>query len=208
MLHRLIFWAGLLVVLLGCSGPRALGAQQETGTSRVELGFDQSVPGEQTFIPIALTPVPGANIGKIVTEIIFSSHLLTFEEARKGSPVIFWAGLLVVLLGCSGPRALGAQSIDAEVSTRVKEDEENSENSILEVTITSKTGEAIPGGTLVFLTFRIALEAPRAHMIKLENRSQAMSTDDPPEPVELTTAGGEIENLDIAAVFACFFYMH
>ena len=187
MLHRLIFWAGLLVVLLGCSGPRALGAQQETGTSRVELGFDQSVPGEQTFIPIALTPVPGANIGKIVTEIIFSSHLLTFEEARKGSPV---------------------KSIDAEVSTRVKEDEENSENSILEVTITSKTGEAIPGGTLVFLTFRIALEAPRAHMIKLENRSQGMSTDDPPEPVELTTAGGEIENLDIAAVFACFFYMH
>ena len=61
---------------------------------------------------------------------------------------------------------------------------------------------------LVFLTFRIALEAPRAQMIKLENRSQAMTIDDPPEPVELTTVGGEIENLDIAAVFACFFYMH
>ena len=188
MFYRSSFWACILLLLLGFSSSHGLAAQQTSGTvTRVELGFDQSVPGEQTFIPIALTPGAEVNIGKIITEVIFSSQLLTFEEARKGSSV---------------------KSIDAEVSTRVKEDEENSENSILEVTITSQTGEAIPAGTLVFLTFRIALEAPRAHMIKLENRSQAMSTDDPPEPVELTTVGGEIENLDIAAVFACFFYMH
>ena len=187
MCHRLIPWVSVLVVLLGFSGPRAFGAQQETGTSRVELGFDQSVPGEQTFIPIALTPVPGARIGKIVTEVVYSSHLLSFEEARKGTPL---------------------KSIDAEMSARVMPDEANSKNSILEVTMTSQSGEAIPAGTLVFLTFRIKLEAPRAQMIKLENRSEAMTTDDPPQPVELTTAGGEIENLDIPAVFACFFYLH
>jgi hypothetical protein len=187
MFYRSIFWASILL-LLGFFSPHGLAAQQAGGAvSRVELGFDQSVPGEQTFIPIALTLGAEVKIGKIITEIVFASNLLFFEEARKGTPL---------------------KSIDAEVSTRVKEDEENSENSILEVTMTSGTGEAIPGGNLVFLTFRIALEAPRAQMIKLENRSQAMTIDDPPEPVELTTAGGEIENLDIAAVFACFFYMH
>jgi len=178
----------LLLLLLGFFSPHGLAAQQTGGTvTRVELGFDQSVPGEQTFIPIALKPGAEAKIGKIITEIVFATNLLSFEEARKGTPL---------------------KSIDAEVSTRIKEDEENSENSILEVIITSPTGEAIPGGNLVFLTFRIALEAPRAQMIQLENRTRAMSTNDPPEPVEVATAGGEIENLDIAAVFACFFYLH
>ena len=188
MVHLLIPLVSALVGMLGFSGPRALGAQQESEpVGRLELGFDQSVPGEQTFIPIAFKPRAEAKVGKIMTEIVFSSKLLSFEEVRKGSPV---------------------KSIDAEVSTRVKTDEKNSENSILEVMITSKTGEAIPAGTLVYLTFRISLATPRAQMIKLENRSEAMTMDDPPERVELKTADGEIENLDISAVFACFFYMH
>ena len=56
MLHKLISRASLLLLLLGFSSPHGLAAQQTSGTvSRVELGFDQSVPGEQTFIPIALT---------------------------------------------------------------------------------------------------------------------------------------------------------
>ena len=98
---RLISWASLLVLLLGFSSPHGLAAQQTSGTvSRVELGFDQSVPGEQTFIPIALKPGAEANIGKIITEIVFSSNLLSFEEARKGTPL---------------------KSIDAEVSTRIKD---------------------------------------------------------------------------------------
>ena len=168
--------------------PSVLAAQQESGAApRLNLGFDQSVPGDQTFIAVMFSTADGVEIGKIITEITYSREILSFKEARRGLPI---------------------NAIDAELSTRVKDDDQNSENSILEIVIASKAGEAIPAGTLVNLTFMISPEAPTLQTIVLENRSEAFTTDDPPERVELTTTDGEIESLDIPALFACFFYMH
>ncbi len=183
-------WVGLaaLLMVLPLSFPTLLAVQQESSrTERLNLGFDQSVPGDVAFIAIMFSTAGEVAIGKIITEITFPRQLLSFEEARRGLPI---------------------NSIDAEMSTRVRNDDPDSENSILEVVIASKAGEAIPAGTLVNLTFTISPEAPTLHTIVLENRSEAFTTGDPPERVELTTTNGEIESLDIPALFACFFYMH
>ena len=183
-------WVGLaaLLMVLPLSFPTLLAVQQESSsTERLNLGFDQSVPGDVAFIAIMFSTAGEIEIGKIITEITFPRQLLSFKEARKGLPI---------------------NTIDAELSAQVRNDDQDSENSILEVVIVSKAGEAIPAGTLVNLIFMISPEAPTLHTIVLENRSEAFTTGDPPERVELATTDGEIESLDIPALFACFFYMH
>lgn len=183
-------WVGLaaLLIVLPLSVPTLLAVQQESGTAhRLNLGFDQSVPGDVAFIAIMFSTSGEVEIGKIITEITFPREILSFKEARGGLPI---------------------KSIDAELSAQVRNDDQDTEKSILEVVIVSKAGEAIPAGTLVNLIFMISPEAPTLHTIVLENRSEAFTTGDPPERVELTTTDGEIESLDIPALFACFFYMH
>ncbi len=177
-----------LLMLLPLSFPTLLAVQNDSSTAhRLNLGFDQSVPGDVAFIAVMFSTSGEVEIGKIITEITFPREILSFKEARGDLPI---------------------KSIDAELSTQVRNDDPESENSILEIVITSNAGEAIPAGTLVNLTFMISPEAPTLHTIVLENRSEAFTTDDPPERVELTTTDGEIESLDIPALFACFFYMH
>ena len=177
-----------LLMVLPLSLPTLLAVQNESSTAhRLNLGFDQSVPGDLAFIAVMFSTSEEVEIGKIITEITFPHQLLSFEEARRGLPI---------------------KSIDAELSTQVRNDDPESEKSILEIVITSTAGEAIPAGTLVNLTFTISPEAPTLHTIVLENRSEALTMGDPPERVELTTTNGEIESLDIPALFACFFYMH
>jgi len=176
----------LMVLPLSFHTVRAI-QQESSAAERLNLGFDQSVPGDVAFIAIMFSTAGEVEIGKIITEITFPRQLLSFKEARRGLPI---------------------NSIDAELSTQVINDDQDSENSILEVVIASKKGEAIPAGTLVNLIFMISPEAPTLHTIVLENRAEAFTTGDPPERVELTTTDGEIESLDIPALFACFFYMH
>ena len=177
-----------LLMVLPLSLPSLLAVQNESSTAhRLNLGFDQSVPGDVAFIAVMFSTSEEVEIGKIITEISFPREILSFKEARGGLPI---------------------KSIDAELSAQVRNDDPESENSILELVITSNAGEAIPAGTLVNLTFMISPEAPTLHTIVLENRSEAFTTGDPPERVELTTTDGEIESLDIPALFACFFYMH
>ena len=177
-----------LLMVLPLSLPTLLAVQNESSTAhRLNLGFDQSVPGDVAFIAVMFSTSEEVEIGKIITEITFPRGILSFKEARGGLPI---------------------KSIDAELSAQVRNDGPDTENSILEVVITSNAGEAIPAGTLVNLIFMISPEAPTLHTIVLENRSEAFTTDDPPERVELTTTNGEIESLDIPALFACFFYMH
>ena len=186
MTHR--FWLTAFLVVLPLSLPAVLAVQQETGTGdRLSLGFDKSDPGNQAFIGIIFSTQGKVQIGRIIAEITFPRQLLFFEEARAGLPI---------------------NSIGAELSTEVRNDDSNSENSILEVVISSTTGTAIPAGILANLTFTLLPEAPTQHVIELKNKAEAFTTDDPPEPVELSTTNGQIESLTTPALFACFFYMH
>jgi len=176
------------VILLGFSSAVLLGAQQEGATvSRLHVGFDKSTPGQLAFIPLILSSAEGVEIGKIIAEISFPTLWLSFEEARKGA---------------------SANSVNAELQTAVRTGDENPENSILEVIVTSEANKAIPSGIVVRFIFQISDLALTGEIIELTNRAEAFTTDDPPQPVDLTAENGEIETLDIPLMFACFFYMH
>ena len=181
-------FVGSILVVLGFFSPLSVAAPQEEGTSsRLSLGFDKSVPGDQAFIPLILTPATGIEVGRIIAEVSFSNQALSFEEARPGQ---------------------SATLVDAQISTQVRTDEQNPENSVLEVAVATEQGEAIPGGVVVYLTFRIAEQAPAGQVIELRNTARVFTTDNPLEPADSTTTNGEIENLEIPVMFACFFYMH
>ena len=185
-MHRFRLAAILMVLLLSFQAVPAV--QHESGTTdRLSLGFDKSDPGNQAFIGIIFSTQGDVEIGRIVAEITFPRQLLSFEEVRAGLPI---------------------KAINAELSAEVRNDDSNSENSVLEVVIASTTGAAISAGILANLTFTLLPEAPTQHIIELKNKAEAFTTDDPPEPVELSTTNGEIESLATPALFACFFYMH
>ena len=186
MMHRFRLVTILMVLLLSFQAVRAVQDESDT-TDRLSLGFDKSDPGNQAFIGIILSTQGDVEIGRIVAEITFPRQFLAFEEARGGLPI---------------------KAINAELSAEVRIDDSNSENSVLEVVIASTTGAAISAGILAYLTFTLLPEAPTQHIIELKNKAEAFTTDDPPEPVELSTTNGEIESLATPALFACFFYMH
>ena len=176
------------LILLGLSSLASLGAQQEgTMVSRWHVGFDKSTPGQQAFIPLILSPAEGVEIGKIITEISFPTEWFSFEEARKGA---------------------SPDLVNAVLQTAVRTGDENPENSILEVIVTSEANKAIPSGIVVRLIFQISDLAPTGEIIELTNKAEAFTRDDQPQPVDLTAQNGEIETLDIPVMFACFFYMH
>ncbi len=189
---RRILLAMTLISLSLVSGTGTTTAQEE-GTPRrravrLDLGFGQSPPGSHVSIPIILTLPRGVQIGSATNEITFPTQLLSFQEARKG---------------------LAAEVVEAEVTTEVKQNDQDPESSILKVTIEGKAGMAIPRGVLVDLVFNISEQAQLGETIVLKNFASAVSPDDPPQPIDPVTGNdGEIVIDETAIVFACFFYMH
>jgi len=189
---RRILLAMTLISLSLVPGTGTATAQEE-GTprrraARLDLGFGQSPPGSHVSIPITLTLPRGVEIGSATNEITFPVQLLSFQEARKG---------------------LAAEVVEAEVTTEVKQDDQDPESSILKVTIEGKAGMAIPRGVLVDLVFNISEQAQLGETIVLKNAASAVSPDDPPQPIDpVTGSDGEIVIDETAIVFACFFYMH
>ncbi len=189
---RRILSATILISLSFVAGTGAAIVQEE-GTPkrravRLDLGFGQSPPGSHVSIPITLTLPRGVEIGGATNEITFPFQLLSFQEARKG---------------------LAAEIVETEVTTEVKQDDQDPESSILKVTIEGKAGMAIPRGVLVDLVFNISKQAQLGETIVLKNSASAVNPDDPPQPIDPVTGNdGEIVIDETAIVFACFFYMH
>ncbi len=189
---RRILLAMTLISLSLVPGTGTATAQEE-GTprrraARLDLGFGQSPPGSHVSIPITLFLPRGVEIGSAINEITFPAQLLSFQEVRKG---------------------LAAEVVEAEVTTEVKQDDQDPESSILKVTIEGKAGMAIPRGVLVDLVFNISEQAQLGEILVLKNVASAVSPDDPPRPVDpVTGSDGEIVIDETAIVFACFFYMH
>ena len=99
--------------------------------------------------------------------------------------------------------------MEVELTTEVKQDDQDSESSILTVTIESKEGVAIPRGVLVNLIFNISEQAPHGETIMLGNTASAVSLDDPFQPIDpVTGSDGEIVIDETPVVLACFFFMH
>lgn len=91
----------------------------------------------------------------------------------------------------------------------VQTDEKTSGYSVLEVTVTSKEGKAIPAGVVAYLAFKVSAEAP-LETIPLKHTARVLTTGDPPKPFgPLEARDGEIEvKVSDNPFYACFFYMH
>ncbi len=183
----------MTLIALGLVSGTGTAAAQEEGTpgrraTRLDLGFVQSPPGSHVSVPLTLTLPRGVEIGRVTNEITFPAQLLSFQEARKG---------------------LAAEMVEAEVTTEVKQDDQDPDSSILEVTIESKTGMAIPRGVLVDLVFNISEQAQLGKTLVLKNAASAVNLEDPPQPIHPVTGdNGEVAIDEIAIAFACFFFMH
>ncbi len=192
-LRLLRFLPAMTLISLSLVGGTGTATAQEEGpsgrrTARLDLGFAQSPPGSHVSIPLTLTLPRGVEVGGATNEITFPAQLLSFQEVRKG---------------------LAAEMVEAEVTTEVKQDDEDPESSVLKVTIVSKAGMAIPRGVLIDLVFNISEQAQLGETLLLKNAASAVSPDDPPQPVDPVAGDdGRILIDEAAIVFACFFFMH
>ena len=187
--------AAMTLLLIGLSSvvTAEAGQNQETvpegPVTSLALGSLPSAPGNQVFVPVMLTASEGARIGTVLSEITFPSTFLSFDGITVGQ---------------------SADRVKAQISAVVAADDQNPESSIIEVSVVSSQGKAIPSGVLAYLAFTIALDAPLNLVLNLENVASARSVDDPENPANpITARNGEIEvKVTDNPFFACLFYMH
>jgi len=191
-MDRAVFFKWIVlagILFLAGPGPTPVLSQEEAGqVTHLDLGFDTEQPGHDVVVPLILDLPQGVEVNTAVSQITFPTQLLTFRGAIAG---------------------LSAQAAGAEVSAVEKEDDQNSQNTIITVTVSTAPGGAIPSGMIADLAFTISENAPIEVTIKLKNVARALTPDDPPRAVEpIMGKEGEIVVSATSPVFACFFYMH
>ena len=170
------------------SSTPAWGQTQAAEATRLDLGFDTEQPGHEVVMPLMLDLPEGVEVRTAISEISFPTDLLSFGGVSAG---------------------LSAQAAGAEVNAVEKPDDQNPENTIVTVTVSTQQEGAIPSGMIADLVFTISEDAPIELTIPLGNVVSALTTDDPPRPVDpITGKEGEIVVSATSPVFACFFYMH
>jgi len=180
--------AAILVVAGVVSSTPTRGQAEAAETARLDLGFDTEQPGHEVVMPLMLDLPEGVKVSTVISEITFPTDLLSFDEFSAG---------------------LSAQAAGAEVSVVEKPDDQDPENTILTVTVSTPQEGAIPSGMVADLVFTISEDAPIEQTILLGNAVSALTTDDPPRPVDpIMGKEGEILVSATSPVFACFFYMH
>ncbi len=190
-MNRVIcFRRTFLATLIILSGPifstHALAQEEGRSITTMNLGFDVQMPGHEVFIPLILDVPDGVEVETAVSEVTFPNQLLSFNEVASG---------------------LSAQAASAEVRAVVEVDEQNPEDSVVTVTVSTPKGRSIPSGVIADLAFTISEDAAVEQTIKLKNVVRALTTDDRPvDPIMGTD--GEIQVTSTPPVFACFFYMH
>ena len=169
------------------------GAAQQPAAkvTSVDVDFAMAPPGSSVQLPILLDAPPGVRVGTTVNEITFPANRVEFEEVRGG---------------------VSADLVEAEVTASVRrdeEDEEHTDNRIVQITVAAKQGTALPNGVLAIVVFKVSEDAPE-EPIALKNVVRALSADVPPQSLEpVAGRDGEIEvTLAPPATYACFFYMH
>jgi hypothetical protein len=164
----------------------ALAQEQGTGVTSMNLGFDVQQPGHEVFIPLVLDVPDGVELDTAISEVTFPNQLLSFNEVASG---------------------LSAQAAGAEVRAVVQIDEQNPQDSIVTVTVSTPQGRPIPSGVIADLAFTISEDAAVEQTIKLKNVVRALNgAEGPVEPVMGTE--GEVQVTENPPIFACFFYMH
>ncbi len=183
---RRILLATLIILAGTIFSTHALAQEEVRKVTTLNLGFDVHQPGHEVFIPLILDVPEGVEVDTAISEVTFPNQLLSFNEVASG---------------------LSAQAASAEVRAVVEVDEQNPEDSIVTVTVSTPEGQFIPSGVIADLAFTISEDAAVEQTIKLKNVVRALTTDDRPvDPIAGTE--GEIQVTATPPIFACFFYMH
>lgn len=184
----------VLLILFGPGSTAAAGEQLEVAVPEevihLALGSPPpAAPGRQVFVPLVLGVTEEFQVGTLVSEIIFPNALLSFEGVTIGE---------------------SADRVGAQPQVSVQADEENPEQSRLEVTIVSSEGKPIPDGLLAYLTFQVSEQAEVGDAMNLDHTARASSLQDPLHTWVLITARSATIEVNIfdTPFFACFFYMH
>ena len=181
-----------LTAIVSLAGPsftaHAAVQEEDRKVTSLDLGFDTNTPGHEVLMALTLDVAEGVEVQTAISEVTFPNGLLSFEEVLSG---------------------LSAQAANAQVSAEVQVDDQNPENSIVTVTVATEEGRFIPSGVIADLAFIISPEAPLEQTINLKNVVRALTTDDPPAPVDpIIGMEGEVQVTEFPPVFVCFFFMH
>ena len=187
---------GVLTVVVFAGGTTSATMAQMTQSesspsediaAKLDLGFDEEIPGAEVFVAVSLDVPSGVSVGTVMTETSFPNSQLSFLEVRRG---------------------LSAEAAGADVSAVVEEDPNDPANSILRLTVTTQGRRSLPSGVVADIAFKISEETAVGTMILLENHPTALTAEDPPQPTAVTGTDGSIQVSETSPVFVCFFYMH
>jgi len=156
--------------------------QGAAGQSRLVLGADKGAKGDEVFIPLMLSPAPGAQIAKISATIGFPSEALQFVSAKPGAPP------------------------DSRVEVRSEDTPGDASGSMVKVEVESRVPDGIPAGIIGLLTFKVSEQTAAGRTIALDLKAKALAVGG--AQVLLAVVAGEIELTQVPVIFACYFYMH
>ncbi len=148
------------------------------------------IPGYTVTVPAFLSAPLDVDVGKIELEVTYPNKPISFQHVRNG---------------------LISDQINAEITSEVRESQEDPTRSIATIVVTPGESIPIPSGFLFDLVFLIgADEIMDSPPIELENRPRAYSFSEPSEL--LSNVEGDNGSVRIVSeappVASCFFYMH
>ena len=154
---RQILLASLIILAGSIFSNLAVAQEEGRKVTTMNLGFDVQQPGHEVYIPLILDVPEGVEVETAISEVTFPNQLLSFNEVASG---------------------LSAQAANAEVRAVVEVDEQNPEDSVVTVTVSTEKGQYIPSGVIADLAFTISEDAAVEQTIKLKNVVRALTTDD------------------------------
>jgi hypothetical protein len=152
-------------------------------TTRVDLGFDMTMPGGEASMAVLLEVPEGVQVGRTVNEVRFPKKVVSFVAVKTEVP-------------------------DAKVQSEVHDDPKNADFSIVRVTVSSPA-KPLPAGVVASITFKVAADAKADESVALGNAPRAFGLGPDPRSIEgVEGRDGEIKLSGAPPVIACFLYMH
>ena len=157
---------------------------------RVDLGEDRMIPGYTVTVPAFLRAPFDVEVGKIELEVTFPNQPISFQHVRNG---------------------LISDQIKAEITSEVRESQEDPTRSIATIVVTPGESIPIPSGFLFDLVFLIgADELMDSPPIVLENQPRAYSFSESSQLLPNVEGDNGLVRVvsEAPPVASCFFYMH
>ena len=189
-MQRVVVCAWTLGFVWTCLLTQALSAMQagETGHEvKLNVGLSTAKPGEPIDIPLTLSKGDEPQINMVMGEVSFPKNAFSFVDVELG---------------------LSGELSDASVQATEKEDPDDPEVSLLEVTISGE--KPIRAGILAYMKFRVSENAPKG-TLALELKSSKGTTVEGDSVQMAEGRDGQVELFGLdeeIPVVGCFFFTH